>query len=117
MKPSPGLDQTDLASHSTNQLWNAFKIFYILEMNSQHFSTGMNQRFVVSQSLRPDESTERQTFGRDIKICCRLGGDNNEQPIAGSPFVELSRRMLEARTKACGHRVACLGTHGNPHLL
>src|SRR6266498_5523636 len=86
-------------------------------MDAQGFPAGVDQRFVIAQSLGTDQRTERQAFGWDIKIHYRLSRDYDEQRVVWSAFVELTRRVLEARTKARSYGVACLGANSYSHLL
>src|SRR5215207_10584430 len=86
-------------------------------MYTQYLSACFDQRFVIAQRLGADQCAKRETFGRDIKICRRLGRDHKKKCILWSTFMELTRRMLEAWSKTGGHRIAGFGTDGGSHLL
>ena len=86
-------------------------------MDAYHFPFSFDQCFVITQRLCTNERAKRQPLGWNIHIFLGFGCDLDEQSILDAAFMELSRRMLETRTKASGHRIAGFCTDGNPHRL
>ena len=60
-------------------------------MNSYRLLLRLDQRFESAQRLRADERAEGQSLGRDGEILFGFGGDDKEQCILRSTFVELTR--------------------------
>src|SRR4026208_2068687 len=86
-------------------------------MDTQDAASGFDQCFIITQSLCTDQGTECESFGGYLEIRGRFGGDHNKPRVRGAALVELSRRMLEARTKTSRHGITSLRTDGDTHFL
>ena len=93
------------------------QVFHFVQLDSDCPPACRNQRFVVAKRLGAEQGAEGHALGGDFHVSLGIVHDLNEPALVGTALVELSRGMLEARTKPSRDGAFGLFADGYPHGL